>query len=199
MFTIDCKDIAKRFKKEVLFSRLNYSFSSGKAYAIVGHNSSGKSTLLKILAGIMPPSKGEVSFSNNKQTEECISFCSPEMHLLDDYTVQEMFDFHFSLRNSILPILEIIDIAQLGPFMNKQFSELSSGLKNKVKLSLAMFTETDALLLDEPCTNFDDKNIAWYQNTIAKYCKETLIIIASNNKEEYKFCSEELNLLEFKS
>jgi ABC-type multidrug transport system ATPase subunit len=118
---------------------------------------------------------------------------------LEDFTVQETFNLHFKLKQPKISLENQWEIADLKPFLNKKYSELSSGLKNKVKLSLAIFTDTPALLLDEPCTNFDDKNIDWYNKMLEKFGQDQLIIIASNQESEYKICKEHLYLNHYKS
>jgi len=65
MAIISCVDIAKRFNNEVLFKDFNYSFEAGKQYVLLGPNSSGKSTLLKIISGVLAPTKGQVNFNPN--------------------------------------------------------------------------------------------------------------------------------------
>ena len=120
------------------------------------------------------------------------------MHLLDDFSVQELFEFHFQFKTKKIPMEQQWNEADLLPFLNKQFIELSSGLKNKVKLALALYTESPALLLDEPCTNFDDTNAIWYNKTIDKYCQDQLIIVASNQEIEYQFCTETIHLHHYK-
>ena len=199
MLTIVCKDIAKRYTKEVLFKDFSFTFEGSKKYAILGANSSGKSTLLKIIGGAISANKGEVIYSPPKPSNEIFSFCSPEMYLLDDFTVQELFELHFQFKTPKVPLKEQWQQCNLTAFLNKRYSELSSGLKNKVKLALALFTEAPALLLDEPCTNFDASNTKWYQEMIEKHCTDQLIIVASNQESEYIFCSEKLNLNQYKT
>ena len=198
MFTIECNDIAKRFNKEVLFKNFNYTFSGNTKYALLGYNSSGKSTMLKIIGGVLTPTKGNVKYSPSGTSESLFSFCSPEMHLLDDYTVRELFEFHFNFRKPKINIEEQWNQSTLTDFLDKKYSELSSGLKNKVKLALALFTDAPALLLDEPCSNFDKKNALWYNQMIEQYWKEGLVIVASNQDIEYNFCQERVNLQDFK-
>ena len=72
------------------------------------------------------------------------------------------------------------------------------GLNFALKLSLAIFSDSPVLLLDEPCTNFDHENIKWYANMIKEYCDNQLIIVASNNANEYNFCNEHINIQNFK-
>lgn len=198
MLSINCNGVAKRYIKEVLFKDFNYTFSDNKKYAILGSNSSGKSTLLKIIGGAIAPTKGEVKYSSESDVSQLFSFCSPEMHLLDDFTVRELFELHFQFKTKKISLKDQWEAAELNPFLNKKFIELSSGLKNKVKLALALYTESPALLLDEPCTNFDDKNSTWYNETIDKNCQNQLILIASNQEVEYKCCTEIINLHNYK-
>ncbi len=199
MALISCTNIGKRFNNEVLFRDFNYTFEAGKQYVLLGPNSSGKSTLLKIISGVLAPTKGEVIFSPNLPPEQLFSFSSPEMYLLDDFTVEELFQLHFQFKKPIIPIKEQWELSDLKTFLHKKYSNLSSGLKNKVKLSLALFTDTPALLLDEPCTNFDDANSAWYNAIVMKHWLHKLVIVASNQEIEYLFCKEKILLQDFKT
>ena len=199
MLSISCNLIAKRYNKEVLFKGFDYTFDTNSKYVLTGSNSSGKSTLLKIIGGAISPTSGDIHYSLLDPKEQLFSFCSPEMHLLDDYTVGELFELHFQFKKPKISIKEQIENANLKSFLNKKYSELSSGLKNKVKLCLAVFTDTPALLLDEPCTNFDQANSDWYNAVIKDFCQDQLIIVASNQEIEYQFCTKRINLHHYKS
>ena len=61
-------------------------------------------------------------------------------------------------------------------------------MKQMLRLALAFWSETDVLLLDEPTSNLDDQNKSWYQQQVRKYAQNRLLIIASNEPEEYTFC-----------
>lgn len=198
MLSIVCKDIAKRYIKEILFKDFSFTFEGYNKYVLLGANSSGKSTLLKIIGGAITPTKGQVKYSSPTPAYQLFSFCSPEMHLLDDFTVRELFELHFQFKTEKISLEEQWTRSGLHPFLNKKYTELSSGLKNKVKLSLALYTDTPALLLDEPCTNFDAVNAEWYTKTITELCQDQLIIVASNQEIEYTFCTEQIHLQQYK-
>jgi ABC-type multidrug transport system ATPase subunit len=198
MLSITCTSIGKKYYKEVLFKDFDYEFTASEKYVITGSNSSGKSTLLKIIGGVLTPTNGSIKYSLSTDKYNIFSFCSPELHLLDDFTVIELFNFHFKFKSPKIPISVQISQSDLSPFLHKKYGELSSGLKNKIKLTLALFTDSPALLLDEPCTNFDDTNINWYQQMIDKYCQNQLIIVASNQVSEYTFCSKKITLHSYK-
>ncbi len=198
MTQIDCIKISKRFNREILFQEFTFNFKNNNRYAILGENSSGKSTLLKIIGGVLSPTKGEINYSSDIIQSNQISYSSPEMDLLNDYSIQELFDFHFQFKKPKISIKEQLITSKLINHKDKKYSSLSSGIKNKVKLSLAIFTGSPVLLLDEPCTNFDHENNKWFTQMIDKYCNNQLIIVASNNSYEYSFCNEQINIQHFK-
>jgi ABC-type multidrug transport system ATPase subunit len=82
---------------------------------------------------------------------------------------------------------------------NKQIRFYSSGMKQRLKLAQAFFCETNVLLLDEPCSNLDETGIQMYRSWINDYTKDRVIIIASNDKQEYDFCKEIISMSHFKS
>ena len=104
MTKIDCIGISKRFNRDILFREFTFNFKNNNKYAILGENSSGKSTLLKIIGGVLSPTKGEINYSENIVESNQISFTSPEMDLLHDYSVQELFDFHFQFKKPKITI-----------------------------------------------------------------------------------------------
>ena len=71
-------------------------------------------------------------------------------------------------------------------------------MKQRLKLVLAICSDTDLLLLDEPTTNLDDEGVAWYQTLIEKYTANRLVIVASNVKHDYHFCTQQLNIMDYK-
>ena len=80
----------------------------------------------------------------------------------------------------------------------KQIRYFSSGMKQRVKLAQAIFSNVAVVLLDEPCTNLDSTGIALYQQLIATYCNHRLVIVSSNDEAEYGFCEEKVSMLAFK-
>ena len=81
----------------------------------------------------------------------------------------------------------------------KQIRNFSSGMKQRLKLALAIFDQAPILLLDEPCSNLDQEGIQTYHQLMQAYAMHKLIIVASNDPQEYQFCSQQLSLSNFKS
>jgi len=203
---VKADNVTKRYNYQIIFKNLNYTFEAGNAYAILGPNGSGKSTLLKILSGFLTPTEGEIIYTKrNTQMENSlvykeVNYAAPYIQLIEDYTLTELFNFHFTFRN-LLPGLTIDglkEIHQLKKANNKYLNEFSSGMKQRVKLTLALLTDSAFVLLDEPLTNLDDAGVAWYHNLIDRYLNNRLLIVASNRLDEYSFCKQHLNILDYK-
>jgi ABC-type multidrug transport system ATPase subunit len=72
-------------------------------------------------------------------------------------------------------------------------------MKQRLKLALAIFSETPILLLDEPCSNLDKEGYELYHHLIANYALHKLIIVGSNDPQEYTFCKQHINLMDYKN
>lgn len=198
--------ISKRFQKYWIFKDVNYIFSVPDAYALLGPNGCGKSTLLRIIAGMQSPSMGKMHYSNNNSPIAIgdiyshISFSAPGMELVEELTLTEFFEFHFSFKRPIngLNIQDIINIIGLKDVSDKTIGDYSSGMKQRVKLAQAIFSDTPILLLDEPCTNLDLRGIDQYRTWINQYSKDRLVIVASNDEREYFFCKEQIVVEDYK-
>ena len=82
--------------------------------------------------------------------------------------------------------------------MNKQIRNYSSGMKQRVKLAQSIFSDVPVVLLDEPCTNLDDAGIKLYKQLIQDYCNKRMVVVSSNDHQEYDFCSNRLNITDWK-
>ncbi len=197
---ISLDHISKRFQQHWIFKEVTYTFSAPGAYALLGPNGSGKSTLLRIIAGMQSPSLGKVNYTvNDKQVGldavfPHISFSAPGMELVEELTLKEFFEFHFSFKKPLqgFDIESIIKTSNLQAAANKPIADYSSGMKQRVKLIQAIFSDTPILLLDEPCSNLDQQGIEQYREWMEKYTSGRLVIIASNDVREYFFCRETL-------
>jgi ABC-type multidrug transport system ATPase subunit len=203
---IKLQKAGKRYQKTWVFRNIDLVLQAKEYLAVLGPNGSGKSTFLKMLSGALLPNEGKVLFEiNNKEIVpnnlyKYISIAAPYIEIIEELNVKEMFSFHKRLKpfTKGLSIESIIARAKLHEHKSKKISELSSGLKQRVKLALAIFSETPLLLLDEPVTNLDKDGIEWYNNLINEQSGDRIIVICSNHNEaEYSFCERKLNMETF--
>lgn len=197
---VAANNLGKRFNREWVFRNFNYEFITGKTYVIVGPNGSGKSTLMQVLWGQMQPSEGSVNYADQEASEifKSVSIAAPYMDLIEEFTLEEMVRFHFKFKKSRQPIEEIIERVELKSSNNKSISFFSSGMRQRLKLALAFYTDTELLFLDEPCTNLDKKSIDWYLTHLQQIPSSTTLIIASNQEHEYPSSAQQINILAHK-
>lgn len=196
---ITTNNLGKRFGFEWIFRRLTTTFQSGQSHAIIGSNGSGKSTFIKILAGIVPASEGSISYgaTDDDHIFRQIAFAAPYMELIEEFSVAETIRLHHQLKPLSIQADELLAATHLEKARNREVRFLSSGMKQKLKLALALFSRTPVLLLDEPTTNFDAANTKWFQEQIMAQQNRT-IIIASNLPVEIELCTASLAIVDFK-
>ena len=203
---INLSQAGKRFNRDWIFRNAILEFQQNTSYAITGPNGSGKSTLLQCLAGMMQLSEGKIEYAmDNNQLEigqafKQISFCAPYLELIEEMTPVEFLNFHSQFKDFLPGINEkkIIDRVDLTSAAKKQMRYYSSGMKQRVRLAQAIFSDTPVLLLDEPCSNLDLQGIALYHSLIEDYCKNRLVIVSSNDEVEYQFAADRINILDYK-
>ena len=203
---VELEQISKNFQNHAVIKGVDLSFPAGYRGVILGGNGSGKSTLLKIISGALTPTTGKVHLLHNgsKIPESLhykhIAFCGPYSELIEDLTLSELLDFQAKFRTFIpgLGKREIIDLLNLQKFQNKPLKVFSSGMKQRVRLALALLADVPIVLLDEPTSNLDPEGKKWYRNLIEEYIQDRTLIVASNFlEEEYFFATEQISLASF--
>jgi ABC-type multidrug transport system ATPase subunit len=209
---ISLSDIGKRYNRDWIFRRCTYTFESGSSYAITGPNGSGKSTLLQIIAGVLVPSEGAIAWAmataasataapiEPDRVFEHTALAAPYLEVIEEMTLAEFLSFHEGFKPWRAGVTTDVVISELGleASRNKQIRNFSSGMKQRVKLAQAIFSDTSTLLLDEPCTNFDAAGYALYERLIATHGVGRTIIVSSNDPKEYGFCTRVVSISEFK-
>lgn len=203
---VTLNDISRRFNYDWIFRNISYTFSAGNAYAIIGPNGSGKSTLLRIVAGQLTPSGGNTSYAvdgNNIPAEMIfhhVSYAAPYLDIMDEFTLEESLHFQAQFKPWIqaLSTEAIIRRTGLEKHRHKQLKHYSSGMKQRVKLVMAICARSTMVLLDEPTTNLDKQGTQWYLDLIQEFAPGRIILVGSNQEKEYAFCTQYLNIADYK-
>ena len=203
---INLEHIGRRFNREWIFSDVNYVFETGTSYAILGANGAGKSTILQLISGSLSSSEGVISYSkegvllNPELVFEHLSMAAPYLELIEEFTLNELIDFHFQFKKyrSGLDRLQLIELMGLKRSEFKAIKHFSSGMKQRVKLALAFCSDTEMILLDEPASNLDQQGLEWYLSLVKEFSSDRMLIICSNQIQEYSFCKNQLNIADYK-
>ncbi len=207
MVTITLDKIGKQYNNDWIFSDLSCEISPENPTVILGSNGSGKSTLLQVILSAITPTLGEVKYLNDaiiiapENAFRLMAISAPYIELIEEFTLEEMINFHRRLKPCYrnLTAMEVTKICKLEKSFHKPIRNFSSGMKQRVKLALAILSETPVLLLDEPTSNLDQAGIDWYNELIIKYYKNRTVIVSSNSiAHEFNFCKQNINLEDYK-
>jgi ABC-type multidrug transport system ATPase subunit len=190
---IKLENIGKKYYQRWIFKDISHDFQASSRLALVGKNGSGKSTLLRIIAGQLSPSSGKLSgYKEGKKIGvdhffRYISWAGPFTALYPDLTITEQIALHFQFKPCLVEEpAQIMDILDLRPHQDKKLRFYSSGMLQRAKVGLALFTRSDVLLLDEPTSNMDPENAQMILDLIEKYIDNRIYVLASNMEREYQ-------------
>lgn len=195
---ISVKNISKSYGETKALTDISFDIPSGKIAAYVGLNGAGKSTTVKILAGVEDPDSGSFSVCGLDSTNELDKIKSitgyvPEnADLFNSLSPVEFFKFIYSIREipDSVAKLRYEYFAELFGFqdsLNQSLGSLSKGNKQKILITSAMLHNPDVLLLDEPLNGLDTSSVIIFQSMIKEL---------SSNGKTILYCSHLLELLE---
>lgn len=204
---ITCTDIGKKYQGQWIFSNITFDFIENSKTAITGFNGSGKSTLLSILSGYTTPTKGDIKHNiNSKEIEKDelfnhLAIGSPYIEVPEELSPAELIKTFAPFKPFIkgMQAAEILDCLRLSNEAEKPIKYFSSGMKQRLKVGLAILADAPLLLLDEPLSNLDKEGLIWFDNLMKQYINNKTVIIASNNiEDEIKFCDSIIDISDFK-
>ncbi len=206
MLTITAEQLGKKYRKEWIFRRVDLTLTAGTSYTFVGPNGSGKSTLLQLLAGSLPLTEGKLAYVKNGHAIEPddwfrhVSLAAPYLELIEELSLDELLTFHQTFKpfKAGLTTEAIADRLLLAHARHKEIKYFSSGMKQRVKLGLAFFADSPVVILDEPTSNLDRQGAAWYHEQVRQLGSDQLLLIGSNQPEEYDFCPNVLDVTQWK-
>ncbi|MBC1252722.1 ABC transporter ATP-binding protein [Listeria welshimeri] len=185
-------NLQKKIKHAEVLTDINYSFEPGKIYGVFGKNGSGKTMLLRSLAGLIIPTSGEI-FIDNKQLHQDMSFPPSMGIIIENMELLPQFDAKTNLKiiakikniASEQDIENAINRVGLAPHADKKIKKYSLGMKQRLNIAQAIFEKPDIILLDEPTNAIDDQGIELVnQLLLEEKQRGSTIIIASHHKED---------------
>ena len=199
MMKLAVENLAKRFGARTIFENISFTLEPGQALAVVGPNGSGKTTLLRLVSGLVPPSRGTVSFTRDGRKLEPdyylndLALVAPYMNLYAALTARENLRFlarvaGYAIGNKA--INDALDRVGLDGRGDDYVGDYSSGMQQRLKYAAAILKDPTVLLVDEPTANLDDHGKKMAFDLIKSYRPDTIMIIATNEKEEATLAGE---------
>ena len=171
------EDLSKQFDDTLLFSGIGFDIRRGEHVALIGDNGTGKTTILRILNGLLAPDEGYLRFGTNVH----IGYYDQEHHVLDpDNTVfEEISDAHPDMNNTEIRNL-LASFLFTGEDVFKQIRDLSGGERGRVSLAKLMLSQANFLILDEPTNHLDLVSKEVLENALNSY--EGTVLYVSHDR-----------------
>lgn len=167
MFRIICDGIEKYFNKKKVLDDISFSVEEGELVSLLGSSGSGKTTILKIIAGLVQPDKGEIKLGDRIINEVPVEkrgtvIVFQDYLLFPHLNVEENIGFGLKMSNEPknfirIQVEKMLELVHLEGYNKKYPYELSGGQKQRVALARALAIKPKVLLLDEPFSNLDGK------------------------------------------
>ncbi len=198
---IKTKGLKRKFKSICAVDGLDLAISSGELFGLVGPDGAGKTTVLRLLAGLLSISEGEAYVMNYDLKEKAesvkpqIGYMAQQFSLYDELSVIENLHFFAELfdvsQKEINERLEyLLEFAGLTEFINRRAVNLSGGMQKKLALACTLIHTPKILLLDEPTTGVDPISRREFWNNLTDlHLQGTTIIISTPYMDEADRCS----------
>lgn len=154
---IEFKRVSKRYGFKNALKNISFSLPAGKIVGVIGENGSGKSTTLKLIAGLAKPTSGEVLVNGERPTRRIsrhVSYLSDSDHFYN-FSVEQMIDFYHSqfADFQLDKAYEILSFMKLDP--GQKINNLSKGNRGRLKIALSLSRDVPIILMDEPLAGLD--------------------------------------------
>lgn len=185
---LESRKVVKRYMSKTAVNDVSFAVEPGKIYALLGPNGSGKTTWMKMVAGLIKPTSGEILFKGNPigiESKKKIAYMSTEPFFYNYMTIKDVGKYYqdffedFSMRR----YEELLSRMELN--MSDKAKNLSSGMAAKLKIAATLARKAELYLLDEPLNGIDIIAREHIINTILESAEEnTSIVISSHLVDE---------------
>jgi ABC-type multidrug transport system, ATPase component len=196
---IQVKNLSKEIKGKYILNNINLSFERGKIYGLYGRNGSGKTMLLRALAGLLIPTEGEIDM-DGKILHKDMDFPENVGIIIENTSLLPQFDGFTNLKQlgKIRNVATDEDIDNALDTVglkgeNKKVKAYSLGMRQRLSIAQAIFEKPELLLLDEPTNALDENYINKVREILLKEKdRGAIVIIASHNKDDLRILADEI-------
>lgn len=190
--SIRVQNIQKSFKTTLALNNVSFDFFPGAMHGIIGPEGSGKTTLMRLILGLLKPDSGQIQFQHNHQDiifEEIrpfVSYMPQQQSLYADLSIEEHLYFFKELYGIPKDLyqekrLELLNITRLTEFVDRPAGKLSGGMYKKLGLMCALLRSPKIILLDEPTNGVDPISRREFWNLLYKLADQNILILLTTS------------------
>lgn len=197
---IEVSNVTKKFGDDAVLRNINIRFEEGRIYGIVGRNGSGKTVLLKLIAGFLRVSDGQIrvygkEVGKDKDFSEEIGLIIENPGFLSGYTGYKNLEFLAGIRNMISKkeIRDSMERVGLDPDCRKKVGKYSLGMKQRLAIAQAIMEDPKILILDEPMNGLDDEGVEDIRKMLLQLKEDgKTVLLASHDREDIEILCDEV-------
>ena len=197
--------ISKQFKDKTAVDDVSLTLTTG-VWGLLGANGAGKTTLMRMIADIMTPSSGSVSFDGEDirkmgaDYRNIFGFLPQDFGCSRDFTVKDYLEYVAALkdvspRETTKKINHLLDILSLSDVKGKKIVKLSGGMKRRVGIAQAMLNDPKILILDEPTAGLDPNERIRFRNLISELSEDRLVLLSTHIVSDIEYIAGEILLM----
>ena len=190
---LSVENLGKRYASKWIFRGISFTLEQGQSLVVLGHNGCGKSTLLKTIAGLIDPTEGKRTLPEG-DPRQTVTLTNLDIHLYAQLTPAEHLELAGKLRGCPPKTDELLERVGLNHARRLYTSQMSTGMRARLKIALAIQTEPKLLLFDEPGAGLDQSGRDLLDEISKEQIQRGALIVATNDPLERRFASLELDL-----
>ena len=204
MYSIETKNLTKKFKDKIAVNNINLQIKKGELFALLGTNGAGKTTTIKMLSGLILPTKGDIIMEKMNikkdifKIKEILNISPQETAIAPNLTVKENLEFMagvYQIKDKEKKINELTKLFKLDEVLNKKAKTLSGGWQRKVSIAISLINDPKILFLDEPTLGLDVIARKELWKIIEELKGKVTIILTTHYMEEAESLSNRIGIM----
>ena len=204
MYSIETRQLTKKFKEKVAVDEINLQIKKGELFALLGTNGAGKTTTIKMLSGLILPTSGDIEIENMDmkkdifKIKEILNVSPQETAIAPNLTVKENLEFMagvYQINNKKEKINELIKQFKLEEILNKRTKTLSGGWQRRLSIAISLINNPKILFLDEPTLGLDVIARKELWKVINELKGKITIILTTHYMEEAESLSDRIGIM----
>ena len=199
-YILETKNLTKNIKNESIIKGLSLKVPKGETYGLLGPNGAGKSTTMKLLCGLLKPSKGEVIFKGKPWSRDSLNKIGVLIEnpaIYGNLTAKENMLIHACMlgvsEREITHVLKLLKIDTTG---KKKVSNFSLGMKQRLGIAIALLGNPDLVILDEPTNGLDPIGIQELRDLIKRLNDNQItVLVSSHNLAEIQHIASYIGII----